>query len=253
MTSNWSARWDDARFARLYDQLYPAEAKTAFFVGLAHEASVSIGRADPPITILDLGCGTGRLACELARHGHRVTGADPAPVMLDVARQRPGAGAVTWIEANAADLSLDARFDLIVMTGHVFQVFLEDDQIAAVLGNIRRHLHDGGRLAFETRNPEARIWDEWAPEEPRHCQTAEFGVVASHREVESVVGEIVTYKHHFQVGDERRVNSNRIRFVSQEKLGAFLAATGYTDVIWYGDWDRTPVAPNRPELVVVAE
>lgn len=244
---NWSGRWDDARFALLYDELYPADAKIAFFVELARELS-----RRRPIAILDLGCGTGRLACELARHGHRVTGADPAPVMLDVARHRPGAERVEWIEASAVDLRLEGRYDLVVMTGHVFQVFLEDEEIAAVLGRLRRHLGPGGRAAFETRNPTARIWERWAPEVPRRIEAAGIGVVESHREVTSVEGEIVAYEHHMRYGDARRVNGNRMRFVPREKLAGFLAAAEFTDVTLYGDWDRSPPGPERPELIVVA-
>lgn len=244
---NWSGRWDDARFALLYDELYPAEAKIAFFVRLARQLS-----ARGPIRILDLGCGTGRLACELAGQGHRVTGADPAPVMLAVARRRPGAERVEWIEAGALDLHLEDRFDLAIMTGHVFQVFLEDEEIASVLRGLRGHLCPGGRAVFETRNPAARIWERWAPEVPRRIETADIGVVESHRVVTAIEGEIVTYEHHMRYGEARRVNSNRMRFVTQGELTGFLAAAGFTDVTLHGDWDGTPAGPEQPELIVVA-
>ena len=227
----------------LYDELYPAEAKIRFFVDLAHGS---------PLSILDLGCGTGRLACELARAGHRVTGADPAPVMLDVARNRPGAEAVVWVEGNALTLSLPTRFDLTILTGHVFQVFLSDDEASAVLGNTRRHVAPGGRLAFETRNPTARIWDQWQPEEPRRSQSADLPVVESYRVVQSVEGEFVTYEHHLRFGDEKQVSGSTIRFIPQDRLARLLDAAGFCDVGWYGDWDRTPVTTDSPELIVVA-
>jgi hypothetical protein len=77
-------------------------------------------------------------------------------------------------------------------------------------------------------------------------------LVESHREVQSVVGEVVTYEHHLRYGGSKRVNSNRIRFMPHEKLARFLGDAGFTDIAWYGDWDRTPIASSKPELIVVA-
>ncbi len=62
----------DPRLAALYDALNPSDASTAFYLGLAGPA---------PARILDMGCGTGLLACEFAARGHDVTGADPAAAM----------------------------------------------------------------------------------------------------------------------------------------------------------------------------
>jgi SAM-dependent methyltransferase len=240
--SGWSQRWSEPRFAFMYDELYPAEARVRFFVELAH------GRS---LRILDIGCGTGRVACELARRGHDVLGVDPGPVMLKVARHRPGAERVGWIEASAGDLSLATRFDLAIMTGHVFQVFSDDDEASLVLRNIRRHLLPGGRISFETRNPTARIWEGWRPEKPRRVESADLGVVESYRVVRSVEGEFVTYEHHLRFGDEKQVNMNTIRFTPHETLARLVEAAGFTDVAWYGDWDQTPVTADSPELIVV--
>jgi len=122
---------------------------------------------ESPKTVLDMGCGTGRLACRLAARGHDVTGAEPAAAMLDIARNRSGGDRVTWIETDAANLSVDTRFDMVIMTGHVFQVFVEDRDVRAALRTLRHHLAPGGRLAFETRNPVIRDWDTWTPEQTR--------------------------------------------------------------------------------------
>jgi SAM-dependent methyltransferase len=77
-------------------------------------------------TVLDFGCGTGRLAAALAP-GREVFGVDPAALMLTTARQREGGSAVTWIEADARSVRLGRQFELIVLTGHTFQVFLTDE------------------------------------------------------------------------------------------------------------------------------
>jgi ubiquinone/menaquinone biosynthesis C-methylase UbiE len=113
-----------------------------------------------PLAVLDVGCGMGRLAAELARRGRRVTGADPSPGMLAVARRRDSAERVRFFDATAASLDVPERLDLINMTGHAFQAIIHDDDISASLANIRRHLAPGGRFCFEPRNPLAREWDD---------------------------------------------------------------------------------------------
>ena len=103
--------------------------------------------------ILDLGCGTGLLCDAYASLGHQVTGVDPARAMLDVARTKPYGSNVEWIESTAQSFRSEKRFDLIIMTGNAFQVFLEDQDILAVFETMRIHLAPGGVIAFETRNP----------------------------------------------------------------------------------------------------
>jgi 2-polyprenyl-3-methyl-5-hydroxy-6-metoxy-1,4-benzoquinol methylase len=69
----------DPRMAAVYDALGPDRADTAFYLELAAELAAP--------SVVDIGCGTGLLACELARRGHAVTGVDPAPAMLGVVRR----------------------------------------------------------------------------------------------------------------------------------------------------------------------
>ena len=152
-----SASYADPRLAALYDALNPPDAAAAFYLSLP---------GAPPARILDMGCGTGQLACELAARGHDVTGADPAAAMLALARARPGGDRVRWIQADAASLATEPRFDLIVMTGHAFQVLLTDADTMAVFETMRGHLKENGKVAFETRNPSLDWAGEWAARPP---------------------------------------------------------------------------------------
>jgi len=201
-----------------------------------------------------MGCGTGWLACRLAALGHTVTGADPATAVLDIARRRPGADAVTWIETRASDLSVDTRFDLIIMTGHAFQVFLDDDEALSALTTLRRHLAPDGRLAFETRNPSLRPWENWTPAKTNRClPLADGGSIWVHHDVRSVSGQTVTYETHFSFNsDESVVSADTLRFADRGELAALLLCAGFTETIWYGDWDRSPFRPDSLEIIVVA-
>lgn len=235
--------YGDARLAAVYDALNPPGADTAFYLDLA---------GNPPLSILDMGCGTGGLAVELAGRGHRVTGADPASAMLDIARARPGGERVTWVKSDAGHLDLATRFDLIVMTGHVFQVFLDDTTTLASLQALRRHLGPRGRLAFETRNPAIRGWQEWTAAGTRTEVMVSGRPVAVHYEVTGVAEDIVTYETHFEFGPgDRNVSIGRVRFVEAARLGQLLAEAGFVDLAWFGNWDRSPLSEASPEIIVI--
>ena len=129
------------RLAALYDTLSPPDSDTRFYAALADEVA---GAA------LDLGCGTGRLALELAHAGNRVVGLDPAPAMLAIAAAA-AAPPTSFVLGDARRLPLAAGvFELAFMTGHAFQVLLTAADIAATLSEARRVLAPGGRLLLTT-------------------------------------------------------------------------------------------------------
>ncbi|WP_119302486.1 class I SAM-dependent methyltransferase [Dongia deserti] len=237
--------YTDPRLAACYDAMNLPDAGDAFYIALAGEQ---------PKTILDMGSGTGRLAVALAECGHRVTGADPSAGMMKVARSRPGTARVNWVDSDAAHLSLEQRFDLIIMTGHVFQVFLEDDAVSATLRTLRRHLAPGGALAFETRNPLVEEWREWIPSRSRETvQVPGIGKIEVHNDIAAAEGALVTYETHFRFApDDIVVTRDTLRFMSQAELAAFLANAGFTELTWFGDWDRSPITPQSPEIIVLA-
>lgn len=94
-------------------------------------------------TVLDAGCGTGRVAIELARRGHDVVGVDLDPEMLAAARRK--APELTWIAADLAEVDLGRTFDAVVAAGNVM-IFVTPGQERAVVANLGRHLAPGGLL-----------------------------------------------------------------------------------------------------------
>ncbi len=239
------ASYTDPRLAAVYDALNPPTVEDAFHLDLA---------GDTPCSVLDMGCGTGRLACDFAARGHRVTGADPARAMIDIARARPGGDAVTWILSDAESPALDARFDLIVMIGHVFQVFLDNEDVRAALAGLRRHLAPGGRLAFATRNPAVAEWKSWTPDLTRvRVEVPGKGGVDVHYDIRAAAGPLVTFETHFRFGPKDvATTASTLRFMDRDEVAAFLAEAGLTDVTWHGDWDRSPLGPASPEIIAVA-
>jgi SAM-dependent methyltransferase len=98
-----------------------------------------------PATVLDAGCGTGRVAIELSRRGHAVVGVDQDPAMLAVARQK--APQLTWVEGDLADptLSLGGSFEVVLLAGNVL-IFVAPGTEGAVLSNLAGHLAEDGLL-----------------------------------------------------------------------------------------------------------
>ena len=115
----------------------------------------------PPAAILDIGCGTGTFALDLANRGYSVTAVDPAPHMIAIAKRKDFLGRVDWVTGFASDLARDLRFDAAVMTGHAFQCLLNDPQIAALFDAVEQRLNVGGSFWFETRNRAAKPWLRW--------------------------------------------------------------------------------------------
>ncbi|MEO8749416.1 MAG: class I SAM-dependent methyltransferase [Allobranchiibius sp.] len=165
----------DARLLQLYDTDNPDGPDHDFYRSIAERIGAR--------SILDIGCGTGMLAVTLATGGRRVVGLDPSLAMLDYARARPGAAAVTWVHSDAKDLRM-SNVDYAVMTGNVAQHLTGDDWPATLHG-IRRAIRSGGVLAFESRNPAARAFETWAAR-PRATRHTDLGPLTEWTEIRDV-------------------------------------------------------------------
>ena len=205
--------------------------------------------------VLDLGCGTGALACGLALNGLDVVGVDPSEAMLRTARSRDGGEKVVWMRSDAQSLHLAHRFNFICMTGHAFQQLLTDADALALFRTVAHHLKPHGRFIFETRNPAAQAWLSWTPQHPRPVvQSPEHGRVSLiYDAVFDPASGIVTITEHYRLLDQgaQRTGRNRIRFVSREHLADLLAEAGLAVVEWYGDWDGQSFSPTSREIIAL--
>ncbi len=240
------------------DKLYSDPELAQFYDienGWAEDLDYCRALAGGCASVLDLGCGTGLLAASLAEQADRaVVGVDPAAAMLDVAAKRPGGERVQWIQGDARTVRLDRRFDLVVLTGHAFQVFLTDEDRAAVLRTIAEHLAPEGRFIFDSRNPEFRQWRAWTPaNSKRHIEHPAVGRVLAWNDAscDPATG-IVTYGTFYKLADDRLYSSqSKIAFPSQERLVSLIDAAGLTVDRWLGDWSGTPFSPASPEIIPI--
>lgn len=234
----------DARLAALYDSICAGRDDFDFYLPLVLSAD----------SVLDVGCGTGELLrrAREAGHGGRLCGLDPAGAMLDEARRRPD---VEWVLGDLASARWDRDFELVVMTGNAFQVFVEDDEIRASLAAIRNALTETGRFAFETRNPLVREWEQWTPDEVFEVTDANGAVVSYSREVDTPVhGDVVSFTHTYTSPSWDRPETCRstLRFLGAKALSSFLAEAGLAVRAQYGDWHQGPVTHASREIVTIA-
>ena len=115
-----------------------------------------------PRSVLDAGCGTGRVAIELARRGLDVVGTDLDQDMIALARAKaPG---LTWVHADLSELDLKNQFDAVVLAGNVIPYVAVNRRQAAVV-SCARHLAPRGRLiaGFQLQEswPSVADYDTW--------------------------------------------------------------------------------------------
>lgn len=234
----------DPRLVDLYDTANGRGPDTEFYLDLASELGAQ--------TISDLGCGTGILTRALAIHARTVTGVDPARAMLEYAQRQSGADRVRWIEGDSG--ALPPHNDLVLMTGNVAQVFLEDEEWERTLRNLHGALRTGGSLAFETRNPIAREWESWTREATfQTTQTAEGPLDEWLENVTATNGRVSLEGHNvFRTTGEELVVRSELRFRTQEEVTLSLERNDFVVDGIYGNWSRGPVAADSRVLVFVA-
>lgn len=120
------------------------------FDALAAQGQDVHGEADfvsglAPGSVLDAGCGTGRVAIELTRRGVEVVGVDNDASMLATARDR--GPDVEWIQADVTALDLGRVFDVVVMAGNV-PLFTPPGTQAALMAGGARHVAPDGRFVI---------------------------------------------------------------------------------------------------------
>ena len=139
-------------YARVYDLYVPDwPGELDFYRRLVDASPLR------PHGLLEIACGTGRVAVQLAADGLDVTGQDISPEMLAVAR-RKGAGManLTWVQGDMRSFDLGRRFGFIISPGHSFQFMVTPDDQLQCLETLRRHLVPGGRLALHLDHQDYR-------------------------------------------------------------------------------------------------
>jgi SAM-dependent methyltransferase len=245
-----------------YDRQDSSDTGVAFYAALAQDTGGPV---------LEIACGTGRVAIPIARRGFAVTGLDVVPGMLELARSKAAGLPIRWVEGDARDFDLgEERFRLIFLTGNAFQAFLTNADQEALLGRVRAHLHDEGLFAFETRNPRWRtsegrdedpdglfVYLETRAEEalPPHTDAEGREVRESRTRTYDHVAQVLhwtTYRRWHEGAQERtKITRIALRYTFPQELAALLHYNGFTIARRYGDWNGEPLTAASPSIIVV--
>ncbi|MET4639415.1 methyltransferase domain-containing protein [Mycetocola sp. 2940] len=223
--------------AAAYDEDSAGRRDLSFYVGLARELGAS--------RVADIGAGTGLLCSLLAGEGYDVFGVEPEPTMLSLAASQKNAASVSWLHGTAEKLPTHCA-DLVLMTGHVAQYFLDDVSWAEVVAHAQRALTPGGRVAFEIRNPAVEAWREWETGASRVTSRGHVRTEATRE------GDLVTHIDHWTQGSREWTTTETLRFPSWRDVMRGLEAAGLSLERTWGDWDRSPVNDTSPEWIFLA-
>jgi SAM-dependent methyltransferase len=216
--------------------------------------------------VLDLACGTGRVALPLAHAGFDVTGIDRAPDMIAIARAKQRAAGLSnmrFARGNMATFTRTRRFGLVVIAYRAFQHLLTAKEQRACLERARRHLTRGGRLAVHLFDPRLEFCVPSAPPMNRNrsrvhdpASGRDVSVEVLERQVEPVTqtfSEI--WRWTVSRGGEVLESTEdvlRLRWIYRYEMRYLLEVTGFRVLAEYSDFKRS--APRYgAEQIWVAE
>lgn len=221
-------------------------------------------------SVLELGCGTGRVLIPVARTGRRITGLDPSAAMLDICRRKLKEEdaeireRVTLIDGDMRNLNLDRKFSLITTPFRSFQHLETVEDQLRTLENIRRHLDDEGVFILDLFNPSMKyILDESRREEfgdepsfdlpDGRRVTRKFRNPSVDLAKQLINCEMIYHMEHPDGKKERKVHSFKMRYIFRYEAEHLLERSGFSVLEVLGAFNGSPFGTSWPgELIITA-
>lgn len=219
--------------------------------------------------ILELGCGTGRVALRLARGNVPVVGLDRSRPMLDVARRKShGAAHLRWVEGNMRSFDLGQRFALVLIPGHAFQCLNSTRDQLECLACVRRHLMPAAQLVVHLDHQDVTWLAGIAGRKVGEFEKAgHFRRSATGREIqayrswsyEPATQTAVSQTRWEEIDADGRVVDTwqkqpvRLHCVFPFEMEHLLARAGFEVQAVFGDFHRHPLTDSSPEMIWVAK
>ncbi len=218
--------------------------------------------------VLEVACGTGRVAIRLARTGFQIVGVDLSQAMLDVAREGSAAlDTARWVQGDMRSFDLGRTFGLVIIPGHSFQNLLTAADQFACLESIRRHLVPSGRLVVHLDHPEL----EWLggltgdqggvfeiSNEFAHPRTGRLFRTLQAWSYEPATQTAISHKiweeldAEGQVADRLDRGPIRLHVVHRFEMEHLLARAGFAVTALYGDFLRGEFRDDSSDMIWVA-
>lgn len=211
--------------------------------------------------LLDLACGTGRIALRLAAQGYQVTGVDIVPEMIAWASQKAATRAVSieWVVADARTFQIHKQFPFMYMLGNAFQHFLTRADQEALLARVREHLTPEGGFLFCTRNPSPRnLFEARFPEPQQYTLPDGRQLVSTEQQHYDPMTQIQHYTFHEQwlhLGGhhEEKTTRTALRYVYPQEMEALLFYNGFHIRACYGNWQQEALTATSRQMIYVCQ
>lgn len=256
----------ESKWKEFFDNHAPHYMQNAFTAATNSEVDfiIELFQLQPGHTVLDMGCGTGRHAIELARRGMHVTGVDLSPGMLAEARKAAeaaglpilahapwdepavSAGSVYFHEANAIDFREDFLFDAVICLceGAVGLVEMQEDPVAhdlAIFKNCAAALRPNGMFLLTALNGYATI---------RHMTDDQV-----QNGIFDPATMVAVYDNEWELPEGKQVVRIRERLFIPPEMIALLRHAGFqVEHVWggtAGEWGRRPIKLDEVEAMFV--
>ena len=240
--SEWWRSWFGPGYLALYDDY------------LAERTPVEIDRLEallalrPPLRILDLPCGQGRHAIELARRGYDVTGVDLSPFLLKVAEERARADGIRlhWLEGDMRQPIAGERFDIVLNLFTSLGYFADEADDRKVVDAAAAMLGPGGRFLLEVINGERLM----ARFQEREWFTVGQAAVVERRSLDRTARRMVVERT-VTTPNDTEVNLHAIRLYTGRDVSGIMRSTGFGRVDLYGDWSGEPLTSDSLRVLAV--
>lgn len=245
-----------------YDPNYRTRSDKDFYLSLSQSAE---GKT------LELGCGTGRILVPIAEAGCHIVGLDLSDYMLAKCREKLDAshdkslpGRVRLVKGTITNFDLEQSFDLATTPFRVFQHLVSIEDQLACLQCVNKHLHLGGKLVLDL----FQVNLDYLCNPDRTKETEDFSGVEIkdgrklrrthrlanlHRVEQYNDVELIYYVTHPNGREERLVHSFPFRYFFRYEVEHILQRCGFNTLDVFGNYDKSPLRDDSPEMVFLAE
>ena len=194
-----------------------------------------------PGPVLELACGTGRIAIQLAQEVS-ITGLDLSEAMLDSARLKAKDKEldIEFIQGDMTNFELNRKFNLILMTGIAFAHLETREMLEGCLSCVRHHLTDDGRFIFDTHNPSLAILTRDPSKQFPHAEYPDPDgngtvTITESNKYDSAT-QINRLQLYFKLGEREETHHVNMRMLFPQELDALLHYNGFEVETKYGDY-----------------
>lgn len=239
---DWWRTWFGPAYLALYDRELAERTPNEI------DQLEALLKLRPPRRILDLACGQGRHAIELARRNYEVTGLDLSSYLLEVARERAEASRlkVRWVLGDMRRPLAGERFDLILSLFTSLGYFADPGDDSSVVNAAAAMLTPDGRFLVEVVNGE-RILSNF---EEREWFTVGDAAVMERRSLDRASRRMAVERT-VERGGQSETSVHVVRLYGRVELESLLRKAGFGQVQLYGDWDGSPASGRSLRVLAI--